>query len=54
MAAMAAASLRRSSGSLVVSARKKLARQRIVWVEGTHLPQDVQAGALAGEVRMAR
>lgn len=32
----------------------RLARQRIVWVEGTHRPQDVEAGVVAGEVRVAR
>ncbi len=44
----------RQFDAAVAALFEKLARQRIVWVEGTHLPQDVQAGALAGEVRMAR
>ncbi|MHB1044915.1 MAG: hypothetical protein ACYC4P_02780 [Thermoanaerobaculia bacterium] len=30
------------------------ARQRIVWVEGSHLPQDVALGALAKGIRLAR
>ena len=44
----------RQFDAAVAALFEKLARQRIVWVEGTHLPQDVQAGALVGEVRMAR
>ncbi len=30
------------------------ARQRIVWVEGAHLPQDVELGPLAKGIRLAR
>ncbi|MBP7677762.1 MAG: hypothetical protein KBB14_15730, partial [Thermoanaerobaculia bacterium] len=30
------------------------ARQRIVWVEGSHLPQDVELGPLAKGIRLAR
>ena len=30
------------------------ARQRIVWVEGSHLPQDVEIGPLAKGIRLAR
>ena len=44
----------RQFDAAVASLFEKLSRQRIVWVEGTHLPQDVQAGALATGVRMAR
>ncbi|HRY42309.1 MAG TPA: hypothetical protein P5164_00055 [Thermoanaerobaculia bacterium] len=44
----------RQFDAAVASLFEKLGRQRIVWVEGTHLPQDVQAGALATGVRMAR
>jgi len=29
-------------------------RQRIVWVEGSHLPQDVELGPLAKGIRLAR
>ncbi|MDX9734836.1 MAG: hypothetical protein RBU36_11975 [Thermoanaerobaculia bacterium] len=29
-------------------------RQRIVWVEGSHLPQDVELGPLAKRIRLAR
>ena len=44
----------RQFDAAVASLFEKLSRQRIVWVEGTHLPQDVLAGALATGVRMAR
>jgi hypothetical protein len=33
---------------------KSLARQRIVWVAGTHLPHTVELGPLARGVRLAR
>lgn len=33
--------------------REDLLRQRIVWVEGTHLPQDVELGSLAKGIRLA-
>lgn len=44
----------RQFDAAVASLFERLARQRIVWVEGTHLPQDVQTGALATGVGMAR
>jgi hypothetical protein len=34
--------------------REDLLRQRIVWVEGSHLPQDVELGPLAKGIRLAR
>ena len=45
-----AADLDAAVGELVA----ETARQRIVWVEGSHLPQDVELGSLAKGIRLAR